>query len=316
MEILTAVTLGFGLLLGGILFLLLAVSWVRKDEVSQRVKTYVGDSEAKPTQMEISLRVRRQEIRGSFLERTVFSFFRRLFRALGNLMPASRMAELDRKLQMIGNPFRLRAREFSGLQVITILLGLVLAYFAYQIESPYSIWLSILILLLALASPTAILNSKVQSRQNEIRKELPNVIDMLSICTSAGLGFDQSLQRVSSEWHTQLSGEIGRVVSEMEMGLSRKEALRNLADRVDINELSSFVSIIIQSDQLGMSISDTLHTLAQQMRVEWRFKAQEESRKIPVKILIPLTFFIFPAMLAVILGPSIPSLLGMFRTLQ
>ena len=251
MEILTAVTLGFGLLLGGILFLLFAASWIRKDEVSQRVKTYVGENEANPTQMEISMRVRRQEIRGSLLERTVFTFFRRVFRALGNLMPASRMAELDRKLQMIGNPLRLRAREFSGLQVITVLLGLILAYFAYTFESPYSIWLCILILFLAFVSPTAILNSRVRNRQNEMRKELPNVIDMLSICTSAGLGFDQSLQRVSSEWHTQLSDEVGRVVSEMEMGLSRREALRNLADRVDINELSSFVSIIIQSDQLA-----------------------------------------------------------------
>jgi len=315
MEILTAVTLGFGLLLGGILFLLFAVSWVRKDEVSQRVKTYVGDSEAVSTQMEISLRARRQEISGSFLERTVFSFFRRVIRALGNLMPASRMAELDRKLQMLGNPFRLRAREFSGLQVVTIFLGLVLAYYVSQIENSYSILLSVLVLVLFIGLPTLILNNRVRNRQNEMRKELPNVIDMLSICTSAGLGFDQALQRISAEWHTQLSGEVGRVVTEMEMGLSRREALRNLADRIDINELSSFVSIIIQSDQLGMSISDTLHTLAQQMRVEWRFKVQEEARKIPVKILIPLVFFIFPAMLAVILGPSVPSLLGLFDTL-
>ena len=72
----------------------------------------------------------------------------------------------------------------------------------------------------------------------------------------------------------------------------------------------------IQSDQLGMSISDTLHALAGQMRIEWRFKAQEEARKVPVRILVPLVFLIFPAMLAVILGPSIPSLLGVFSTIQ
>ena len=106
------------------------------------------------------------------------------------------------------------------------------------------------------------------------------------------------------------------MVSEMEMGLTRRDALRNLADRLDISELSSFVSIIIQSDQLGMSISDTLQALAGQMRVEWRFKAQEEARKIPVKILLPLVFFVFPAMLAVILGPSIPALMNMFSTVQ
>ena len=98
-------------------------------------------------------------------------------------------------------------------------------------------------------------------------------------------------------------------------GTHPREALRNLSDRLDVSELSSFVSIIIQSDQLGMSISDTLHALAGQMRIEWRFRAQEEARKIPVKILLPLTFLIFPAMLAVILGPSVPALLDMFTSL-
>jgi tight adherence protein C len=139
---------------------------------------------------------------------------------------------------------------------------------------------------------------------------------MLSVCTSAGLSFDQSLQRVSQEWQTQMSWELGRVVSEMEMGLTRRDALRNLVNRLDVSELSSFVSIIIQSDQLGMSISDTLHSLASQMRIEWRFKAQEEARKVPVKILIPLVFLIFPAMLVVIMGPSIPALIEMFEIVQ
>jgi tight adherence protein C len=316
MELLPAISIGFGLLLGGILFLILSFTWVRKDEVSLRLKTYVGEDDGKPTQMETSIMARRQEIRGSFLERTLFSFLRRIIRALGNLMPKARMAVMDRKLQIIGNPLGLRSREFSGLQLLTIILGCVAAYFVYQIENPYAVWISVLIILISIILPNTWLNSRVRNQQNQIVKELPNVIDMLSICTSAGLSFDQSMQRVSEEWHTQLSREFGRVVSEMEMGLTRRDALRNLANRLDVNELSSFVSIIIQSDQLGMSISDTLHALAQQMRVEWRFKAQEEARKIPVKILIPLVFFIFPAMLAVILGPSIPSLLGLMETVQ
>ena len=316
MELLTAITIGFGLLLGGILFLVLSFSWVRKDDVSQRLKTYVEDDGGKPTQIETSLMARRQEIRGTFLERTLYPTLRKFARALGNLLPARRLASLDRKLQIIGNPFGLRSGEFSGFQLVFAILGIVLAYFVYTIDNPYAIWLSILILFLALVLPMLWLNRLVRKRQNQIRKELPNIIDMLSICTSAGLSFDQSLQRVSEEWHTQLSQEFGRVVSEMEMGLTRKDALRNLSDRLAVNELSSFVSIIIQSDQLGMSISNTLHTLAEQMRLEWRFKAQEEARKVPVKILIPLVFFIFPAMLAVILGPSIPSLLGLMGTLQ
>jgi len=262
------------------------------------------------------LRARRRELRDPFFQRAIAPLLRQISQLFGALLPARWMVSLDRKLQIVGNPMGLRSREFLGLQFALFAGGGIAAYFIYSLDNPYAIWLSALIMLLAVVMPTVMLNRNVRGRQDQIRKELPNVIDMLSICTSAGLGFDQSLQRVSEEWRTQLSWELGRVVSEMEMGLSRKDALRNLADRLDVNELSSFISIIIQSDQLGMSIADTLHTLAQQMRVEYRFRVQEEARKIPVKILIPLVFFVFPAMLAVILGPSIPSLLGLLGSVQ
>jgi len=266
--------------------------------------------------MEISMKARRMELRGTFSERILYPFLRQIARLFARLLPASGMASLDRKLLIIGNPIGLRSREFLGLQFAFAIIGLVFAYFIYSGGASYGGWLGLLIPVFALLMPTVLLNRSVRNKQNEYRKELPNVIDILSICTSAGLGFDQALQRVSEEWDTQLSWEIGRVVSEMEMGLSRKDALRNLSSRLDISELSTFVSIIIQSDQLGMSISDTLHTLAQQMRLEWRFRAQEEARKVPVKILIPLVFFIFPAMLAVILGPSVPALIGLMETVQ
>jgi tight adherence protein C len=126
---------------------------------------------------------------------------------------------------------------------------------------------------------------------------------------------DQSLQRVSENWRTELSAEFGRVVSEMEMGVSRSAALRNLADRLDISELSSFVAVIIQSDQLGMSIADTLQAQAEQMRIERRFRAQEQARKVPLKMLFPMILLIFPAMLAVVCGPTIPILVNFFRTI-
>ena len=108
-----------------------------------------------------------------------------------------------------------------------------------------------------------------------VRKGLPDVLDMLSVCAEAGLGFDQAMQRVSEYWKTPVGLEFGRVIREMEMGLSRKEALRNLAERLDITELSSFVAVIIQSDELGMSIADTLQSQAKQMREDRRFRAQD-----------------------------------------
>jgi tight adherence protein C len=107
--------------------------------------------------------------------------------------------------------------------------------------------------------------------------------------------------------------EFARVTAEMEMGLSRRDAMRNMADRLDVSEVSSFVSVILQSEQLGMSITDTLHAQADQMRVERRFRAQEQARTLPVKMLIPLAFLIFPAIMAVVLGPAVPQILGMFN---
>lgn len=315
MEITLAIIIGVGLLGLGVLFVVISLSWVRKDDVSQRLNTYVGQQD-RDQQLETSLLARSMELRGTFLERTLFPFFRWVTGLLGNLLPTRRIAALDRRLTTAGNPMGMRAREFAGLQFAFVLLGVIFSLLIFLQDIPYKYVLMILTLIVILLLPTLWLNQKIRQRQSLVRKQLPDVIDMLSVCTSAGLSFDQSMQRVSGEWRTQLSWEFGRVVSEMEMGLTRRDALRNLAERLDVSELSSFVSIIVQSDQLGMSISDTLHALAGQMRIEYRFKAQEEARKMPIKIMIPLVFLIFPAMLIVILGPSIPSLIGLFSTVN
>jgi len=316
MQLQFAIIFGIGILIAGIMLAVLSLSWSRREDFSHRLQTYVVDTDSSNRSLETSLMARRMELRGSLSERTLYPFLKRLARLSGAILPARRAKVLDHKLSIARNPLGLRAREFYGLQLALGLLGVLLAIFIYLQDIQYGYFLSILIVLFSYIAPLVWLNRKVQSRQNQIRKELPDVIDMLSVCTSAGLSFDQSVQRVSQDWKTQMSWELGRVVSEMEMGLTRRDALRNLSTRLDVSELSSFVSIIIQSDQLGMSISDTLHSLAGQMRIEYRFKAQEEARKVPVKILIPLVFLIFPAMIAVILGPSIPALLEMFDTVQ
>lgn len=314
MQMQFALIIGLGLLLVGVLFVTLSFSWFRRDDLSQRMRSYVGE-EVGQRQLETSLLARSLELQGTFSQRTLLPFLRKISGLLGNLLPARRVAALDQKLSIAGNPMGMRAWEFYGLQMAFGLMGFIISFLVYIQDPQYVYLIGLVIILISILFPLIWLNRRVRTRQNNIRRELPDVIDMLSVCTSAGLSFDQSLQRVSEEWRTKMSWELGRVVSEMEMGLTRREALRNLSHRLDIPELSSFVSIIIQSDQLGMSISDTLHALAGQMRIEWRFRAQEEARKIPVKILIPLVFFIFPAMLAVILGPSIPALLGMFSSI-
>jgi tight adherence protein C len=198
-------------------------------------------------------------------------------------------------------------REFYGISLASTLLGVYLAFIFFRRGTEaINIALSILVLIFFYSFPKVWLNNRIKHRQNSVKKGLPDAMDMLSVCATAGLGFDQSLQRVSEYWDTPIGHEFGRVINEMEMGLSRREALQNLSNRLDIREISSFVALILQTEQLGMSISDTLHAQAEQMRIERRFRAQEQAQKAPVKMLIPMALFIFPALLAVILGPAIP----------
>ncbi|GAH40083.1 unnamed protein product, partial [marine sediment metagenome] len=162
--------------------------------------------------------------------------------------------------------------------------------------------------------PKLWLRSVVRRKQENIRRHLPDALDMLSVCADAGLGFDQSLQRVSESWEGPLAIEFARVVNEMSMGETRASAMRSMAERLDVQEVSSFVAVILQSYELGMGIADTLHAQADQMRIERRYWAQEQARKIPTKMLFPLMFLILPAMFAVILGPIVPLMREIFAS--
>jgi tight adherence protein C len=235
-------------------------------------------------------------------------------RFFGRLTPRGSIDALNRQLAIAGNPLGLHGREFYGVRILFILLGAFLAFMLVQRGQGESAYLLVAIVtaVMMFYLPILWLRSVVRRKQNKILKALPDALDMLSVCADAGLGFDQSLQRVSESWKSPLATELGRIVAEMNMGQSRAQAMRNMSDRLDIPEISSFVAVILQSDELGMSISDTLHAQANQMRIERRYWAQEQARKIPTKMLFPLVFLILPAMFAVILGPVIPALRDIF----
>jgi len=313
-EIYAIAVIGFILVGAGLAALLLSLRWFWSSELSSRLNTYVTEEEAQAERFTTAAIIRSRELSGSIINRTLLPVFKQLGQILGRLTPTRSIEEIKHQLYIAGYPLGLGAREFFGLRVALIILGLGLAFVLLQRGlSQLNLLLAAAAILWCFIFPILWLRMMVRSRQDKIRKGLPDALDMLSVCADAGLGFDQSLQRVSEHWSTAIGLELGRVVAEMEMGVSRREALRNLADRLDVSELSSFVSVIIQAEQLGMSISDTLHAQAEQMRIERRFRAQEKARTIPIKMLIPLTFLIFPAILAVILGPAIPQILDLFK---
>jgi len=313
MQLILVILVGFIFLVGGGVFLILSLRWLFADELSSRLESFVTETDLEKRNISPVLTVRSRELTGSILSRVFLPITQQLGRLLGRFTPASSLDRLRSQLIIAGNPMRLGAREFYGLRVAIFMLGIWLAYLIFRRGfDRVNMLVGILVIAVTYIFPILWLRMMVASRQNKIRKTLPDALDMLSVCADAGLGFDQALQRVTEFWDTPIALELSRVVAEMEMGVSRRDALRNIADRLDIGELSSFVSVIIQSETLGMSISDTLHAQADQMRVERRFRAQEIARTLPIKMLIPLAFLIFPAIIAVVIGPAIPALVELF----
>jgi tight adherence protein C len=157
--------------------------------------------------------------------------------------------------------------------------------------------------------PNFWLNSKAKKRQKAIATALPDILDMMSICVDAGLGFEAALQKVAFQSDGDLAMEMRRVISEIRVGVSRGDALRHLAERTKVQDVASFVAVLVQADRLGIAIRNVLSTQSVQMRIKRRQRAEEEAGKAPIKMLIPLALFIFPSMFIVILGPAIPRLM-------
>lgn len=309
----TIIALGIILVLGGSAAIIFSLNTFGTDELAPRLETFVSSQDDKSRRYSGMFAVRTRELSGSLTTRVLIPIFRGIGSFFNQFTPGRSYERLQRKLYIAANPYGMGVREFYGLQIICLTLGLLIGYLVLRrAQGPLWLLLAGLITFFLVFFPNLWLSSMVERRQGNIRRGLPDALDMLSVCAEAGLGFDQSLQRVSEHWRTPIALEFGRVVNEIEMGISRQDALRNLADRFDVTELSSFIAIVLQSDKLGMSIADTLHSQAEQMRVERRFRAQEQARTIPVKMLLPLTFFIFPALLVVLLAPSLPQLIGLF----
>ena len=291
------------------------ISWLGgRNKLSNRLEEFVSpeasiamDSKAAP--------IVPREIRGSLLSRTVFSWIRSLLQFLGRFAPAKMILDLDHKLTVAGRPYNLSAGSFFAIRLLLIFWGVIVAFLFNRDFNNFnmnSILLGLLVVIICSLLPDAWLRGRMRTRQDEIRRGLPDALDMLSVCASAGLGFDQSLQKISSYWDTELGYELQRTTQEMEMGISRADALRNMSSRLDVDDLSNFIAIIIQAEKIGMSYANVLHSQSLQMRVLRRLRAREIANKLPGKMIIPVALLIFPAIIAVILGPAIPTLFGIF----
>jgi tight adherence protein C len=152
--------------------------------------------------------------------------------------------------------------------------------------------------------PNVLLYNAGTKRQDAVRRSLPDALDMLTVSVEAGLGFDAALSQVARNTDGPLAGEFFRVLQEMQIGKSRAEAFRAVAARTTVPELRAFTGALVQADHLGIPVASVLREQAQEMRLKRRQRAEERAQKVPVKILFPLIFCIFPALFVVIIGPG------------
>jgi len=157
-------------------------------------------------------------------------------------------------------------------------------------------------------TPALWLRMTIANRKDALQRAIPDALDLMVVCVEAGLGLDQAIGRVGEEVkraHSELSDELNVLAMELRAGISRQEALRNLAHRTDLEEVSNLVALLVQTDRFGTSVGQALRVHADSMRSTRRLKAEELAAKLPVKLLFPLIFFIFPSMFIVLLGPAV-----------
>lgn len=233
----------------------------------------------------------------------------RVLAQIGSAIPSSpkQLSRLQKMMLRAGYRSSESVMAMRGIKLLFPALLLAIVYFArlYQTIGPFVI---IIALAIGYIVPEFWLGHKVQRRQHRLRRGLPDALDLLVICVEAGLGMDQALLRVSQELHTahpDLSEEFQLVNLEMRVGKTRLEALRGLADRTGVEDVKALVAMLVQTDRFGTSVAQSLRVHSDDLRTKRRQRAEEMAAKTTVKMVPPLVFLIFPALMVVILGPAV-----------
>lgn len=291
---------------------LLGVAWARSrgptTTIEDRLAEF-GTLERPPTLEEL-------ELSQPFSERVLLPLITGLAEFVMRLSPAQSREALQHKLDLAGNPYEVT--RFVGTRVLAALLfgglGVVLFFVAKSLSTVQRILVPIVGAGLGYFLPVLSLGGKISRRQKDIVKSLPDALDLLTICVEAGLGFDMAMQRVAEKWDDELSIAFNRVIQELQLGKLRREALRDMADRMDVQDVSTFVAAIIQADQLGVSIARVLRIQSDQMRLRRRQRAEELASQAGIKMLPAIAFLIFPSIFIILLGPAVIQVIKMIES--
>lgn len=270
-----------------------------KDPIQARLEEFsVGDEPVSLEEIELSQ---------AFTDRIVYPFFNNIGELASRFTPQATLQSARRKLETAGNPMQMDPAFFLATRFVFAIVfgGGVFAVFAITGRSwVQGLALSVLFMGIGFAFPNLWLTSRIQRRQKGVFRAMPDALDLLTIAVEAGLGFDAAMSKVHEKWENDLALEFGRVIQEIRLGKLRREALRDMSERLGVPEMTSFVAAVIQSEQLGVSMAKVLRIQSDQMRVRRRQMAEEEAHKAPVKMVFPIALLIFPSILIILLGPA------------
>lgn len=252
----------------------------------------------------------------TFLERVIVPLWRGLLGRLGGMAPQRNVDTLGKRLETAGRPYGLNVLNFLGLKLVAAFLlasvGVLLSAVLLQQSLSMVLLFALAFAVLGFYLPNLWLGLVIRTRQRSILRSLPDALDMIVVCVEAGQSLDQALKKVSTRWYNPLTEEFTRILTEIALGRTRREALTSASERVQLSDLSGLITAIIQADQLGVNVGNVLRVQAHQLRTVRRQRAEELARQASIKLLFPLVFLIFPAMFAVLLGPAIPLIIQTF----
>jgi len=250
------------------------------------------------------------ELSQPLTQRIIMPVARKMGELAIRFTPQNALQSTARKLELAGNPRGWDPALFWVLRIVLAVGLSALMFFVLSVSSINWSWSRKLLILGLMVGagfyiPELLINSMVQRRQKAIRLAMPDALDLLTICVEAGLGFDGAMNKVHEKWENELSLAFGRAIREIQLGKLRREALKDMADRVGISEMTSFIAAVVQSEQLGVSMAKVLRIQSDQMRIKRRQRAEEEAHQAPIKMLIPMALLIFPSICIILMAPSV-----------
>ena len=256
------------------------------------------------------------ELEIPFFQRFFVPAFSGLIKSFTRFVPkieGVEVSKLDKDLKMAG--INLPPREFVAARLIFIISFIILVFIVAAFGK-FEITIKMVIVAFGLGAsillPKYLLQILINTRQEGIRQQLPDIMDLLSVSVESGMGFDSALVKIEEHSKGPLVDELMMVHREISMGRTRREAFKNFSERTNVQEVRTFTGALIQAEHLGLPIKNVLKSQSQQLRLSRKQNAEKRAMKAPIKMMIPLLIFIFPVIFIILLGPTVIQIMQTF----